>query len=109
MSYKSYTSTLGELLVRYAEAFDIVGTSQFSVTTAMGSGYDDAQKQASGKYFSYKLNSSTKVFFIDEDGEVVLAEDEYKYDNISTVVGGSSEVIVFENDTTNHYAKTISA
>lgn len=107
MYYKSLTTNVGELAIRYAEAFDIVGTSQFSVTTLMGDSYTDAQKQESGKLFTYKLSSTTKVFMVDEDGNVVNVSGDEKYDNISISEGSSSEVIVFTNDTTNYPAKTI--
>ncbi len=107
MYYKQITTNVGELAIRYAEAFDIIESSQLSVTTAMGDSYTDADKQASGKLFTYKLSSATKVLTIDEEGELVILDTEEKYTSISTVEGGSSEVIIFTNDTTNNPAKTI--
>ena len=107
--YQSFTSTLGELRVRYVEAFDIIGTTQLSATTAIGDyGADgEVEKQKGNRLITYKINSSTNVFIIDEDGNLVLEDAEYKYDNISITAGSSSEIIVFETDITNHIAKTI--
>ncbi|MBQ3022793.1 MAG: S-layer homology domain-containing protein [Clostridia bacterium] len=107
MYFSTVTSNVGELKIRYAEAFDIIGTTQMSVTKAMGSSYDDAAKQEEGKLFTYKLSSSTNVYRVDEEGNIVLEETDYKYDNISISAGNSSEIIVISTDSVSNTAKAI--
>ena len=73
----------------------------------LGDGYTDAQKQETGKLFTYKLSSSTNILMADEDGNIIHVSDEDKYSNISIAEGHSSEIIIFTNDTINYPAKTI--
>ena len=85
-----YTANVGELNLKYAEAFDMPsGENKFSVTTNMGTGFTDAQKQEDGKFFSYTTGSSTVVYRI--DGNEIIAEN--ILDNISVSAENPSEVI----------------
>ncbi len=89
--FDAYTSNVGELHLKYAEAFDIPdGENKFSVTTNMGSSFSDAEKQAEGKFFQYTTNS-TIVYRI--SGGDVIAEN--VLENISISAEAPSEVIVF--------------
>lgn len=107
--YRSYTANLGDLNIRYVEAFDIIGTTQFSVTTAIGDygPEGEVEKQKKERLITYKISSTTNVYRIDEEGNLVLEEPEYKYENISISAGHSSEVIVFSKDITNNNAQAI--
>ena len=106
MYYQSYTSNVRDLKIRYAEAFDIDG-STFSVTLAMGGEYSEAEKLDTENNIIYPLNSSTTVYSFDEEGELVAEPSDAKYENISIAEGSCSEVIVFSTDSTNNTARVI--
>ncbi len=107
MYFRSYTSNVGDLKIRYLEAFDVIGTTQLSATKAMGSSYTEAQKQEEGNIFTFGLTSSTNVYRFDEEGNLIAEPSDTKYDNIGISEGNSSEIIVFVTDTTNSTAKAI--
>ena len=91
MYFKAHTSNVGEVHIKYAEAFDVLSDeNKITVTTNMGSTYTDAEKQAEGKLFTYTTNSSTVVYRV--DGNEIVAEN--LLDNINTSVENPSEVIM---------------
>ncbi len=91
MYYKSYTSNVGQVHIKYAEAFDVISEeSKIAATTNMGSGFTDADKQAEGKLLTYTTNSSTVVYRV--DGSEIIAEN--LLDNINTSVENPSKVIM---------------
>jgi len=91
MYFKAHTSNVGEVYIKYAEAFDVLdGENKITVTTNMGSTYTDAEKQAEGKLLTYATNSSTVVYRV--DGSEIIAEN--LLDNINTSVENPSEVIM---------------
>ena len=101
-----YTSNVGELHLKYAEAFDMPsGENKFSVTTNMGTGFTDAQKQEDGKFFPYTTSSSTVVYRV--DGNEIIAEN--ILDNISVSAENPSEVITITRSSDSSSTPTANA
>ncbi len=91
MYYKAYTADVGQVHMKYAEAFykDSI-ENEMEATTAMGDSFTEAQKQAVDKLLTYKTTSSTVVYRV--DGSEIIAEN--LLDNINTSVENPSEVIM---------------
>lgn len=91
MYYKSYTADVGEVHMKYAEAFFVDSEeNEMEATTAMGDSFTEAEKQAGDKLLTYKTNSSTVVYRV--DGNEIIAEN--LLENINTSVENPSEVIM---------------
>lgn len=104
MYFKSHTSNVGEVYIKYAEAFDVISDeNKITATTNMGSGFTDADKQAEGKLLTYTTNSSTVVYRV--DGSEIIAEN--ILDNINTSVENPSEVIMITRSSSS--APTVKA
>lgn len=104
MYFKSYTSGIGEVHIKYTEAIQVdEAESKMYVTTKVGETDEDVITNNS---LEYKISSSTVVYRI--DGSEVKAEKGL-FDNINTTAGSSSEVIMITRSSTSTSTPTANA